>query len=171
LDRRARKFAQASFVEETDYESIPGPITGPLNKEPINEIPDNVESITEETSLHKPIGHYSRINKRKRVDNILPAPKTNFIDGRLVLLGAAAAGLLIYNYFNKPKITNQTYPPDLKPEKQSFNPSYGLKSQGDLSTIPIKPEETTTQPCKSTTEFKGLPSLELLKLPELGKKQ
>lgn len=105
LERRSRKMAQATYIEETDFENVANSIPEPKNESPDTIQAIEVENLPEETNTN-PAGMQYSHNRRKRISRSQThANKLNIIDGRLVLLGAAAAGLLVYNMFDSAKRT------------------------------------------------------------------
>lgn len=169
LDRRSRQSAQASFIEEAEYESIPTVIPEAVQQEIVETLPPiEVESEPEESNSHKTRSSYTHPKSKRRSKLSSTTKKPFTIDGNVAILGAVA-GILVYNYFNKPKATNQTIEPDHNTEKQIINPLSELKNWENPAATINKTRDVTTQPGENTTKFQGLPSFESLKWPDLGK--
>lgn len=117
LERRADKLANASFVEETPFESIPVPIPEPIIQELLNEKPLEAETVIDEPNTKRSYRTYLHSKRRKRSKFSMPKSKPNSIDEGLLLIGAAAAGFLLGNFLNKPKNNTQTTEPEKKDEK------------------------------------------------------
>lgn len=102
LDRRSRKSAQASFIEEANCEEINLP---PLvvNKEELQNL-ETICDVEQQTCDRDPSEIPFHDNqpemlggfKRKKINKV-----QNNTSGQLLLIGAAIAGMILINKFNK----------------------------------------------------------------------
>jgi len=171
LVRRANKLANASFVQETTYESIPDPISDQITQESPDEKPLEAEAVVEEPSLERHHKTYAHSKRRKSSKFSLPKSKSNSTDNGLLFIGVVAAGFLIVNYLNKPKTNTQTTEPEKKAEKSPESELPMLKLNVNQYPAPTKTEGISVPTGKMLSESKGLNSLESLKWPDFGKKK
>ncbi|MHC1777543.1 MAG: hypothetical protein AB9834_19250 [Lentimicrobium sp.] len=167
LGRRANKLANASFVEETPFESIPAPVPEQILHELLDEKPLETETEVDEPNLVQNDRTYVHSKRRRRSKSSMPKNKPNSIDEGLLLIGVAAAGFLIGNYLNKHKSNTQTTEPEKKAEKSPEFELPMLKLNVNHYPTLIKSEGISVPTGKIIKEVKGLPSFESLKLPRL----
>jgi wobble nucleotide-excising tRNase len=167
LARRANKLANASFVEETSFESIPAPIPEQILQEILDEKPLETETVIDEPNTERSNRTYVHSKRRRRSKFSMPKNKPDSIDDGLLLIGVAAAGFLIGKYLNKPKNNTQTTEPEKKEEKSPESELPMLKLNVNQYPTPIKSEGISVPTGKMIKEDKGLPSFESLKLPSL----
>lgn len=103
LNNKARKLANASFVEDAIFEVIPDPASvNPQSDNLLDEAPIETEA-TEEVSTQDKNREYTRRKtqqRSKKTKSAKAAPESSHVDVRLIVLGVMAAVNLVVKYFS-----------------------------------------------------------------------